>query len=319
MRVSQVLAVLICVATGFVGADWGAILSNGGGVVEAQASGEALGYPIGLAAVPLVLSTLFLVWSGRTRRYIPFVALGLAFVSTAGRVSTNREEVDRELSRTRGLMSALADSAGRGVGDRSSSAPPSSPDAKLLWATNRALAEAPAHLREVADQHGVDPDNLPAAWGTSRYMANATSHPEVERYWQGYRDYLAVFQEGFPGWLQSRVAAHAREAGVPSGTLRGYLEGMSRGAESAQLEPLTWADSTASAALAYHRFLVSVDARVSYDAAQDMAMFGRDADLERANELQARVQRAAERLNRARQASARRNMERVDSLALQLQ
>jgi hypothetical protein len=119
--------------------------------------------------------------------------------------------------------------------------------------------------------------------------------------------------------LKSRVTAHAREAGVRSGMLRAYVEGMNRGvAGFAESEPLVWADSTASAALAYHRFLVSVDARVSYDAERDMAMFDREADLERANALNGRVASAAARLTRAQQGAMRRGMQQVDSLAVHL-
>jgi hypothetical protein len=262
-----------------------------------------------------VLAVLFCLAGG-------FVVVAFMFMSAAGRAeraSMRREEVDRELSRTRGIASALMDSADRDVGDGSSSAPPESQEAKLLWAMNRALAEIPEHMREVGGRHGIDPDNRPAAWGTSRYLAGATSHPEVERYWRGYRAYLADYREGFAGWLKSRTAAHAREAGVRSGALRAYVEGMDRSdLDVTQLESRAWADSTVSAALAYHRFLVSVDARVSYDAERNMAIFDREADLERANSLQRRVEKAVEMLNRARQAETRRGMQNLDSLAVHM-
>ena len=319
MRAGQVLAVLFCLAGGFLGADWDAIIPKGGGVEEARAGGEAMGYAMGLAISPLLFSALFLAWSRKTRRYIPFLGVAFMFMSAAGRAGESREEVDRELSQTRGIANAFMDSAGPNVGDGSSSAPPESQAAKLVWAMNRALTEAPEYMREVGGRHGIDPDSLPAAWGTSRYMAGATSHPEVERYWQGYQAYLADFREGFVDWLKSRAEAHAREAGVRSGALRAYVAGMNRSdVDVAQMESLAWADSTASAALAFHRFLVSVDARVSYDAEQNMAMFDREADLERANALQRRVENAVEKLNRARQAERRRGMQKLDSLAVHL-
>ncbi|HET7461377.1 MAG TPA: hypothetical protein VFJ82_09005 [Longimicrobium sp.] len=319
MRVSQVVAVLLCVSISFAGADWETILAKGGGVAEARAGGEALGYVFGAAMAPFLASALFLAWSRKTRQYIPFMAMAFVFLSLVGGQSTRREEVDRELSRTRGMMTALRDSADGAVEDDPSTGPPESQDAKLVWAMNRALAEVPAHLKEVAGSHDVDPDDLPAAWGTSRYTANAALHPEVERYWTGYQAYLADFRGSYLAWLKSRVTSHAREAGVRPGMLRAYVAGMNRGgAGFAESEPMVWADSTVSAALALHRFLVSVDARVSYDAARDMAMFDREADLERANALNGRVASAAARLNRARQEARRRGMQQVDSLAVHL-
>lgn len=319
MRVGQVLAVLFCVAGGFLAADWGA--GSGG----SHAAAEALGKAIGASIAPFLLSALFLAWSRSTRRYIPFLAAAFVMLSAAGRVGTGtsmgsgsgREEVDRELARTRGMVTAFADSGG-GVGDAPASAPPAGQKAKLVWAMNRALAEAPSHMREVAGRHRVDPDVLPAAWGTSRYMADAGSHPEVGRYWLAYQAYLADFRESFPGWLHSRVEAHGREAGVRSRLLRSFLEGMDRGSAAIEFsQPLALADSTATAALAYHRFLVSVDARASYDAAQDVAVFDREADLQRADALQARVTNMAELLNRAQRGAQRRSMQQVNSLAEQ--
>lgn len=319
MRVAQVVAVLFCVAISFAGADWETILARGGGVAEAYAGGEALGYLMGSAMAPFLVSALFLAWSGKTRRYIPFAAVTLVFLSVVGRAGTRREEVDREVSRTRGMVTAFRDSGGPGVEDGPSTSPPETEDAKLVWALNRALAEVPAHLKEVAGRYDVDPDHLPAAWGTARYTANATLHPEVERYWTGYQAYVADFRGSYPGWLKSRVTAHAREARVRPGMLHAYVQGMDRGmAGLTESETLVWADSTASAALAYHRFLVSVDERVNYDAARDAAMFDREADLARANALHDRLASAAARLNRARQGAMRRGMQQVDSLAVHL-
>ncbi len=317
MRVGQVVAVLFCLAAGLLGADWEAMVPRGDGVMEAHAAGNAMGHAIGWTSGPFLLSALFLVWFRSMRRYIPFLAAGFVVMSAAGRAGTRSAEVDRELSRTRGIMNALVDSGGPGM--EGSSTPPESQDGKLVWAMNRALAELPAYKEEVAARHGVDPDNLPAGWGTSRYMASASSHPEVERYWRAYRSYLADFREGYPGWLRSRVTTHGREAGVRSAVLRSYVAGMQEGgAGFAESEQLAWADSTATAALAYHRYLVSVDAGVSYDAAQDMAIFDSEADLARANALQERVVNASATLARAQEASRQRTMHGLDSLAVKL-
>lgn len=309
MRVGQVVAVLFCIASGFAAEDWAA--SGDGGE-----SAEALGGVFGAVLAWMLMSALFLAWSRKTRRYIPFLAVAFAFLTASGRAQMDREEVARELTRTRGIAAALADTAGRSVVEGSSSAPPESEHAKLVWIMNRTLAELPAYEQEVARRHDFDPRNPPAAWVTPRYTASATSHPEVEQYWRGYHPYLKNYRDGLPGWLKSRVEVHAREAGVRSGALGSLLKGMSQGgAGLAESEALAWADSTASAALAYHRFLVSADARVSYDAAGDMAMFDLKADLARANALQDRVAKAAERLNQAQQAANRRGMQKVDSLA----
>ncbi|HEU0052049.1 MAG TPA: hypothetical protein VFQ39_02685 [Longimicrobium sp.] len=307
MKIVLAFAIIFAVLNGLAGA-------------EGESRAEMVGQVVGGALAPFLLAALFLAWSRKTRPWIPAAALAVTFFAFLGNAGDiGREGVNAELSRTRSLMSSLADSGNAGGVPGDAAAPPGgSQEAKLVWAMNRALAELPAYKTQVASRHGVDPDRLPAAWGTSRYMADASRHPEVERYWEGYRSYLADFRGSFRGWLETRIAEHARTAGVRARNMRAFTEGMGRGAELAGTETLILADSTAAAALDYHRFLVSVDDRIEYDPGQDMAMFERDADLDRANALQRRVQLHSEALGRAQDAAMRRSLEQVDQLEAQL-
>jgi hypothetical protein len=279
---------------------------------------------VGYTLVAMLLAAVFLVWSRRTRPYVPFLGVGIALLSTMGNAASARDEqargdVEREVAQTRSIVSALADTTGTIVPVVDGSKPPRGERAVMVWAMNRALSELPAYKQELAARHGVDVDRLPPAWGTSRYMASASAHPDVGVYWEGYRAYLADFRREAPEWLQTRMVEHARQGGVRPAALRGYADGVREGVAGSQMDVIDRAGETVAAALEYHRFLVAADARVSYDADRDMALFDNDADLERATRLQDRVTTAADALNRAEREQKNRTMQRLDSLAARMQ
>jgi len=296
------VAVLVSILAGIVGS-------------EGAPGAEGTGMIIGGALVPFMFAALFLAWTRRTRSYFPFAALALALMTLAGQVSNGREEVNREISQTRAQMNALQDSTSSFVPPSRASHPPTGQKGKAVWAINQALAEVPAHRAMIASRHGIDPDDLPAAWGTPQYMANAGSHPEVGRYWTAYRSYLAEYRSVHPTWLRSRIEHHARVAGMRPDILRSFRQGMAKSSTSQAEEVYSLGDATAAAALELHRFLVSVDERVEYDAQRGKAIFESSAELERANELEGRVTAAARALTRAQQASVRHGRDMLDSLA----
>jgi hypothetical protein len=98
--------------------------------------------------------------------------------------------------------------------------------------------------------------------------------------------------------------------------LAGYAEGVENGAARVVMGDDEEADSVVAAALAFHRLLVSVDARVRYDAERDAALFDSDADLERVNRLQNRLEAVAAAAKRAKQERKERAREAVDSAAV---
>jgi hypothetical protein len=99
----------------------------------------------------------------------------------------------------------------------------------------------------------------------------------------------------------------------------GFIEGMEERARHAKMEANAREDSVAAIALETHRFLASVDARVSYSAKHDKALFDSDADLKRVNRLDRRLESAAAALRRAEQEHGVRAMQGLDSLAVFLQ
>lgn len=272
----------------------------------------------GRALVPFMISALFLVWTRRTRSYIPFAALGLAVMTLLGQLGGARQEVDREVSQAHAQLDALADTTGGLVAPSATSRPPASQNGKMMWALNRTLGEIPAHRAMIAAKHGVDPDSLPPAWGTARYQANAARHPEVGRYWTAYRGFLAEYRTVYPVWLRARLEHHARAAGLRADVLRGFKQGIAEGNTAQAEEVYSLGDATAAAALEFHQFLVSVDARVQYDPESGRAMFTRETDLARANELEARVNTAVAALTRAQTESQRSGRAKFDSVATML-
>lgn len=300
-----VAAILVSILAGIAGA-------------EGAPGAEGAGMATGGALVPFTMAALFLVWTRRTRSYIPFAALGLAVMSLIGQLSGHRQEVDSEVSQTHAQLNALLDTTGDLVAPSASSRPPTSQDGKMIWALNQTLGEVSAHRAMIAAKHGIDPDSLPPAWGTAQYQANAASHPEVGRYWTAYRSFLAEYRTAYPAWLRARLGHHARVAGLRADVLRGFERGVAEGSTAQAEEIYSLNDATAAAALEFHRFLVSVDARVQYDAESGRAMFTREADLARANELEGRVNTAAAALTRAQEANRQRGRARIDSLATTL-
>ena len=327
MRIAQGLAVLICLISGLT-------------VAQGENAGEMMGSAMGGAAAPLALAALFLAWSHRTRPYIPFLAVAILFLGVIGnadaaleerdreRIASQederlaREERDRELSQRRILVSAWMDSSGSGMRalpGGGTAAPPWDDRAALAWAVNRVIRELPAYRREVAARHGIDPDQPPSAWGTARYAANASAHPEVERFWRGYRAFHADYVEGMSGWLRARAREHVRAADVSPDMLEASMREVEEEADGLEMEASEWADSAAAVGLEIHRFLVSADARVRYDGRRGKALFESDADLRRVNRLDRRFKAAVTALQRANQRHRENAMQELDSLAIYLQ
>ena len=227
------------------------------------------------------------------RPFLPFVALLSLGIAACG----SDAEVDEEIGRLREATSVLLDSSAATMPARSGEEPPSGRKARMVWIARQMVMETPLYSREVGARHGIDPDRLPEAWGTSRYLADAGKHPEVGRYWEAYVAYLAEVRRTFPAWSEARMQALGRQAKLSGrdrdDMVQGLRESLAHGDQFAA------PSEAAAAALALHRFLVRVDARIDYDPRSDMAMFGDEADLAEANRLQARVVAAGQAVQEA--------------------
>lgn len=240
-----------------------------------------------MAAVLLMLVSLLLVWSRRTRPYIPFVALALiAGISLMRAVTTDlaafaqRRMMERRIAASGGEEGMRAFLQGTEPG----------------WSgcpLERVTPDWVEYQRQVAARHGLNPGTPPSAWATQRYAAAAGSHPEVGRYFADSRDFAEEMRERSPEWLGEHLAAAARSAGQGEEQIQAMLL-QCAGGRFTEIEQ-QWArqKTAAEAGLEYHRYLVSVDARVRYDARLHTLVFERERDLARARRLARRFDETA--------------------------
>lgn len=231
-----------------------------------------------LMVVPCVLA---LVWHERTRRFIPAATLMLTMLVLGG--ASGAQWYARR-------QAAGGAAAGFREGSREA---PSGPD-RVAQVSSRYEADLRRFANGVAVVSGVEYPRPPAGWHTARYAAAAGQYPGVERYWKRQIEYAAEMRRVLPAWSDSALRALGREAGM-SGE---QADAMLKAAEGGVTAPARWALELAvdSAALAYHRYLVSIDGRVSYDQATDRVIFDRQNEMERATQLEQRMQAALRKL-----------------------
>jgi hypothetical protein len=262
-----------------------------------------IGTAIFTVLVLLGLGMLFLGWSRKTRRYVPFAAFGFTLVSLlgVGIEAADQAEVDEQVAALR--AAALGDSTAAASPDSLAPAPPPrGVNARKAWVMRRLAEDGRAYLQTIRERHGVHSAEPLAATLTRRYTADAGSHPEVGRYWESHAAALAEIRQRYPGWAEAHMVELAGEADLPRQYIAGMREGF-RERAGEEVEMFTAMEELGAAGLAYHRHLVSVDERVNYDAGRDAAVFDSDAELARTNELNARLRAAALAVDRAQRKS----------------
>jgi hypothetical protein len=239
-----------------------------------------------LLRVALMASVLLLVWHPRTRRLIPAGALLIVAVWYVG---LSAAEWRWERAAGPGQGSAFREGT-RGRPEAGAATAPSRSGRGLAWVSSRYEAELERFSSAAAVRAGVELAEPPLAWHTAGYAAAASQHPDVERYWKRDAAFTGEMRRTLPAWSDSTLRALAREGGMTGPQVDAVLKGR----EGGMAAPARWALQQAadSAALAYHRYLVSIDDRVSYDAGSDRAIFARPAELGRAKLLEQRMQAA---------------------------
>jgi hypothetical protein len=235
-----------------------------------------------MAAVLLMLVSLLLVWSRRTRPFIPFVALALV-----GGISLMRAvATDLAAFAQRRMMERRMAASGNGSGQVGLNA--FLQGAEGGWDGCPVERVKPAFVEyqgQVAARLEWDPNATPSAWPTPRYVAAAGEHPEVGRYMAGLRDFAEEMRGRSPEWLGEHMAEAARSAGRSEAQVHAMLLQCAGGPFREIEQYWVLQKAAAEAGLEYHRYLVSVDARVRYDARLRTAVFDRERDLERARRL----------------------------------
>lgn len=290
MRVAQGIAIAVCMIVQWMFA-------------------PDIGTAIFTVLLLLGIGMLFLGWSRKTRRYVPFVALAITLLFLMGLNADDRER-DEQVA---GLRAAAPwdSTAAASAASLAPTPPPQGVDARKAWVIRRLAEDAPAYLQAIRERHGVHSAEPLAATRTPRYAADAGSHPEVGRYWEGHAAALAEIRQRYPGWAEARMVELAGEANLPRQYIAGMREGF-RERAGEEVEMFTAMDELGAAGLAYHRYLVSVDERVHYDAGRDAAVFDSDAELARTNELNARLKAAAAAVERAQREGFQTAVEAVE-------
>jgi hypothetical protein len=207
--------------------------------------------------------------------------------------ATERKEVAQEQEHMLRAIAWMQDTSANAPLPESAGRPaPTSDLGKRMWVVNRTLVDAAAWEREVMARHGVRSRTPPAAWWAPRYIANARAFPEVERYLEGRVAAIAEIEKTSAAWAEERIAALARETGMPASEVRGIFPRDFVGVAADEARQ-------ADALLQVHRYLVRVGPRV-HPAAGNQQGWEREEELRRFEELVAKTNDAAAYFRRAR-------------------
>lgn len=224
------------------------------------------------------------------------VLLAVAFVrgsAAAGRRATEKAEVAREEEYMRRVDAWVQDtSANAAVPDSAARPVPTSPRAKRMWVISRMLVDREVWEREVMQRHGVRGRGSPAEWETARYQASARDYPAVGRYLEGRVAAIVEIEKTSAAWMEERIAALARESGMPGGEIRGMLPRDFAGVTPEERRE-------ADVMLEVHRHYVRMDPRVR-SGGGDQLLYQREEDMRRTNELVAKLHDAYAAAHQAR-------------------
>ncbi|HEX8695514.1 MAG TPA: hypothetical protein VF746_24085 [Longimicrobium sp.] len=217
--------------------------------------------------------------------------------AAAERRAAEEVEVAREKEHRRKVDAWLRDTSASAPVPESAGRPvPTSDQAKRMWVINRMLVDRSVWEREVMERHGVEDDRPPPVdWGLSRYtayVANARAHPEVGTYLEGRAAAIAEIEQTSAAWLEERIAALARESGMPASEIRDIFPRDFAGAARDQAREV-------NAMLEIHRHLVRVDPRVQHGGGVRL-LWDREADARRFEELLAKQNDAVAASTQAR-------------------
>lgn len=235
------------------------------------------------------------------------VLIAAAFVrgsAERGRRNTETAEMAREEAHVRKVFGMMQDTLPNAPALDTTARPvPTSDRAKRVWVISRMLAHRWAWEREVMERHGVRGHRPPGVLETAHYQANARDYPAVGTYLEGRAAAIAEIEKTSAAWVEERIAALARESGLPAREIRdlfprdfGGMAGDYAGHVNAMLD--------------FHRHHVRADPRVR-GGGGDMLLWQRENEGRRSDELAAKARAAADSSTQAR---ARRLAEEVAAI-----
>ncbi|HLL84459.1 MAG TPA: hypothetical protein VK420_17475, partial [Longimicrobium sp.] len=135
----------------------------------------------------------------------------------ADRAATEKAEMAREIEHLIDLDAWAQDTSGNARLPESANRPvPTSPRAKRMWVVSKMTVDGTVWRKEVMKRHGLEREKMIAAWETGQYQANARAHPEVGRHVEARLAALVEMEKTAAAWTDERIAALARESGLPA-------------------------------------------------------------------------------------------------------
>jgi hypothetical protein len=292
--------------------------------LSANLIGRLLGNLIADIGGAVLLSGLLFGWRASDRKYWPLGTLVLMGLTWLGARSEQRMANEERSLQVSAVESRAASILGRPMpgthlpGNPFATAPADSLPvdyvARLLWVDQTSLADFSDSSRALATRIGVNIDRLPDGWGSARYFANASSRPDIGKYWSDYDRYLSEIQLRYPTLMREIVDRRLDIAGVEGSEREEYRQAFIAGSQKNEKDVFKAVGDLVRAAIRLHAFLVSTDDRISYDAASDLARFDRQAELRRFNQLTDDLKAAGSAYGILQQREKREQSLKLDSL-----
>jgi hypothetical protein len=211
----------------------------------------------------------------------------------AGRRATEKTEMAREDEYLRRVNAWGQDTSFTAPApERDGGAVPTSTRARRMWVMSRMLVDRSLWEREILQRHGVEGHTSLAAWDSPRYQASARDFPEVGRYLQGRAAATAEIQKASAAWMEARIAALARESGLPAAEVRGLFPADFAGVTAEEVR-------LADVMLEVHRHYVGMDPRVR-SGGGDQLLYELADDIRRSAGIVAKLHDANAAANQAR-------------------
>jgi hypothetical protein len=275
----------------------GALTGESQAVDPAERWGDITGDGIALVFMSVLTVGIFYVWRRSTRPLIP----GAAFIASFFLCVINSSENKRETEEQFNALQHLADSVSTPAADR----PPRNDEARVLWATRKAMEDLLVHADSLARVYDVDPDNPPEEWLSPAYMADARRYPEVRTHFTRYRSFLQAYDSTMLDAITGRLRTRLLQSGLSQAQVDAFVhDGVKGATDTGERRRIKIELETVDQALEFHAYLVAVDSRVHLDEPGETAMFERDSELRHASTALERIQRLARESNAQRRNAA---------------
>lgn len=233
---------------------------------------SGFGYALGATAI----GALFVIWTKDTRRLIPLA--GLVLTVALGWIGVQEDErrareIDSGVGQLEAIVAELA--ASDGDATRVDILPaedlPGSAEGRMLWATQRIVADHVAFLDSLQRHYGANEDP-PTGWWSPEYLANASAHPGVPRYWRSYRQYVAAVRTHFSDRYMQSVHRYVQEARLPVDLRDPFVANAEASLAEGFPNLMAALDTLAAFAIDLHAFLVRHESAIRVDEERGLAV-----------------------------------------------